>query len=242
MFFYENENRTLNVPLSHPHSTVTPITDDLVHRWDQTIGTARGGVQEGHGESLRRDTTQEHAPPSEPSSASCWSSSGRSRTVAHAREDKKSTVSLDHRPPTSAPSTTNRALPPSCEFRVSAFFPLACFVQGLAVSPGCASARLPIPVERGHHGRVDGKLRSSKQGKAVCHHLQPGLASNRLNSAKSRSRTNTLDLTLAPPSRQTLAATDSRAHPRRPQDPCCRASCSVVAKGVEWTATPATAD
>ena len=45
--------------------------------------------------------------------ASFWSSSGKSRTLAHAKEDKKSTVSFDHRPPTSAPSTTNRALPPA---------------------------------------------------------------------------------------------------------------------------------
>ena len=44
---------------------------------------------------------------------SCWSSSGRSRTLAQANADKNSAVSSDHRPPTSAPKTTSRALLPS---------------------------------------------------------------------------------------------------------------------------------
>ena len=57
--------------------------------------------------------------------------------------------------------------------------------------------------------------------------------------AMSRSRIRTFVETRPPALRHTLAAALSSAKPRRPSTPHVCARCVVVAKDVEWTATPA---
>ena len=79
--------------------------------------------------------------------ASACSSSGKSRTLAQARDVRNSAVSLDQRPPTSAPRTTKRALPPSpassgyvlsLRRRASSkALPLVLSVPRLALPPRC---------------------------------------------------------------------------------------------------------
>ena len=77
--------------------------------------------------------------------ASACNSSGSSRTLAHASDDRNSAVSLDHLPPTSAPSTTSRALPPS---PTSSFYvrSLRRRATSKAFPLCCASHGSPIPV------------------------------------------------------------------------------------------------
>ena len=58
---------------------------------------------------------------------------------------------------------------------------------------------------------------------------------------KSMSRTNMFVTTLPPASLQTLAAALSRAKPPPSQSPCPRICCAVMAKKIEWPATPADA-
>ena len=76
------------------------------------------------------------------------------------------------------------------------------------------------------------RLGPSMQWKPVSNDFQPPPVQP-VGSVRSMSRTNTFKRTRAPPS---LRPTSS------PEHPCCCVGCAVVAKSVEWTATPATAN
>ena len=98
------------------HSRMPCLTDHLVHRRDHAVATTCK-VKEGQNRRLRGCATQQRLPSPEP----------RSSTVAlqvlGEFTQRKSAVSSDQRPPTSATNTTKRALPPfSNKLRVRALF------------------------------------------------------------------------------------------------------------------------
>ena len=102
VFFFathETETRSLikSAKKRASHSGTPCLTDDLVDGRDSTIHTTRDQAKERHGKSLT--FTLEFF--------------GEITRLAQANSDKNSTVSVDNRPPTSAPRMTNRALLPS---------------------------------------------------------------------------------------------------------------------------------
>ena len=80
---------------------------------------------------------------------------------------------------------------------------------------------------------VDCQLNTSEKGKPICNNLQPPTI---MLGDKSKSLTKTFKDTRSPASRHTLTAALSTEKPRLPSTPAL-----VVAKDVEWTATPAEA-
>ena len=150
---------------------------------------------------------------------SCWSSSGSSRTLAQANADKNSAVSSDHRPPTSAPQTTSQALPPwpassgyVRSFRRRAFSRASPFFS--------AAPRIALPSRcRGHTNVVSMANWAPPWRGGPSATTSKRLLSTTLCWNRSKSRTKTFERTRSPPSRQTLAAADSSAHPLRPNTP-----------------------
>ena len=107
--------------------------------------------------------------------ASACNSSGSSRTLAPANDDKNSAVSSDQRPP----STINRALPPSPassgfvrSFRPGLFQSLAVLLSGPSPGP-------PVVVEWGHHSGVCDKLDTRMKTITDCVSGTSGIRSNR---------------------------------------------------------------
>ena len=147
-------------------------------------------------------------------------------------------VSVDMRPPTSIPKTTKRARlrGPTSSGYVRSFLrrALCKTTTSMFSAPLCgdpsqwralttaASTTNWQPPNRGSPSTTTSNLRASAAR----------------GSSKSKSRTMTLVVTLPPASRQTLAVALSNANPRRPNTPA-RTRCSVVAKLVNLTATPA---
>ena len=215
-FEKENGNRTLNVPSSHLHSTVTPITDDLLHRWESDH-RHRTGVQEGHGESLQPKST--HHRLNQARRASFWSSSGTSRPTPEKTRSQQSPWTTGF--PLQRPTRPIELCPlllrvqGKCALSSCVLRPRPCRQSGLCI---CA----PIPVERGHHGRVDCKLRSSKQGKG---HLPPPPTALPVGLGQIQ----VTDEHVGPDSGSPFSANSCRnrlqSPPSPPQDPCCRASC-----------------
>ena len=84
------------------------------------------------------------------------------------------------------------------------------------------------------------QLGSAEQQKPVHNDLQTTGASW-LGMGRSKSLTKRLVETRTPASRQTHAVALSKENPPTPQDSSSRTRCTVVAKDVEWTATPSSA-
>ena len=145
------------------------------------------------------------------------------------------------RVPTSAPRTGSLALPSFArKFRVRLFLATSSLFQGFSVVLGCASSGSPIPVEWGHHRCVDSELGATVERETVRHNpktpaIQPVVLCQ-IHVAHEQIRPNSGSSFSADPCRNGL----QRPAPA-PQHARCCASCTVVAKGVEWTATPAVA-
>ena len=119
----------------------------------------------------------------------------------------------------------------SRELWINSFFPLASLTQRSAVLPCATTVGSPVPSERRHQRGIHGNLCSMEEWKTVRDDLQPSSVRSRGPSpARWWRREHRLPST-----------TERRHFPERSLDdptPCLRASCSVVATGVKWTATP----
>ena len=82
------------------------------------------------------------------------------------------------------------------------------------------------------HQRVDGQLHSSKQGKPISHDFKSSAVKGLM--AKSRSRTTTFVVTLAPASRQIFAAANSTANPRLDNSLACAHAARWWPKVSSW--------
>ena len=122
----------------------------------------------------------------------------------------------------------------------NSFFPLASFTQRSAVLPCATTVASPDPSERRHQRGIHGDLCSVDEWKTVRDDLQP-------------SSVHVLEGQQVEIPHQHVGGDASTGFPTHPsggtfqsvasttQHPCLRASCSVVATGVKWTATPADA-
>ena len=124
--------------------------------------------------------------------------------------------SLDQRPPTSTPNTTKRllVLGPH-QLRVPSLFPTSSCLQSDSRCVCRSWSRRPVTAQCTHDCGVHCKLGSAKQRKPIGHDLQtPAISDSCDHTLKSKSPF--------------------------AQNPCPCTSSAVVAKLVDWAATPAT--
>ena len=151
----------------------------------------------------------------------CGRRKGEDSDLAFTRERRNCTVSSDHRPPTSAASTTRRALPPS---------PPA---PGRSVpSVGGLESAPPRHVLQPLASRCRDTIVVSTASCAPCHKVNPSATiSNRrpssaLHSARSMSHTEAFVVTLAPRFVTNLRCSALKWKPPSSQNPCLGARCA----------------
>ena len=115
----------------------------------------------------------------------------------------------DHEP---APSGTEK-------FWVCALLGFACVLERCSCVLAGTSSGLAGGSQRRYQGGVDRELRSPPQWESMGYNLDPSLSSCRLMWSKLRSLRRVLVVTLAPASRQTLAAALSKGIPRPRKTP-----------------------
>ena len=209
---------------SHCHVLTEPITlSPQPKRWSPTTSCTLGTWPSAPGEARKssRDSAyaraaaqlsiEAHLRRQAARALSCISA-GTSLNLACASEDKNDAVSLDHRPPVSPASTTRRALPPWPEG------------QWPGVKPHLfkpTSTANWTPPKRG----------------------RPSTKTSRVEHVgRSQIQTTKHDIGGDPASLAVDPCCDIlQIKPPPPQDPSPCTSCAVVATGIEWKATPATA-
>ena len=126
----------------------------------------------------------------------------------------------------------------SRELWINSFFPLASLTQRSAVLPCATTVGSPVPCERRHQRGIHGNLCSMEEWKTVRDDLQPSsvrvLEGQQVEVPHQHIGGDASTGFPAHPSGGTFQSVASTT-----QHPCLRASCSVVATRVKWTATPA---
>ena len=125
------------------------------------------------------------------------------------------------------------------ELRIGMFLPSPRHLQGFPVHVSSPSPSSAVPVERRHLVSIASWAPPCRGSPSTT--TSNRLPSNRLGSVRSMSRTNVQTNTCSAFPANPCCRRLQRPTPS-PQHPCCCAGCTVVAKSVEWTATPATAN
>ena len=192
-----------------PQSRKPSITEDLIHRRHVPSGWCWPDLQQGRGESASCAARQDAGP--SPRGPRSWA------------------VSADHLPPTSAPRTTRRALPPS---PASSGYVRSFLLRAFRAAPSMVAALGRAVPSRRTGDTVEVSMVSCAPGHSVrpsatTSSLRP---SNLLCCARSMSRTNTLVDTRANASRQTWGCCTLQHELPSLQNSCLCACCSMVSK------------
>ena len=199
-------------PWSRDQTTIPVVSLNLMHWRCVAIRAMRSTqIHQGCGNSPGRSASQNGAPPHsprlfDPSSHEC------SFLSALANWLRNDVVSMDRRPPTSMPRTTRGALllgPTSSGYVRSNTTPSR-FSAPLCDDPSQWRAHTTVVSTTNWHLPNKGRPSTTTSS------LRPSAA---LGSARSKSRTMMLVVTLPPASLQTLAVALSSANPLRPSTP-----------------------
>ena len=224
-------------------SSKTLVPNNVVDRWSSPVRPSRNKVEERHRNCPGGCTSEHHVPPTRPCSSSIALEFLWQLSHLRPRQSRQEFCCLCGPSPAHLCTKNDQSGSTTLtgELRIGSFLPSPRHLQSFPVRVGSPSPSSAVPMERRHHCGVNCELGTSMQWKRVSNDFQPppvqpvGLC--KVHVANKHVQTNTCSAFPANPCCRRLQRPTST-----PEHPCCCASCTVVAKGVEWTATPAAAN